>query len=231
MKKTLMLILPIILMTFGLSQAVPNLQLFVAGGTYDEVSESWVSTSGTFDIYVIGANEALSNVKVSMALGMAQADNPNGSVSVDVSGSTYDEWIYGFAPIVTAPGFDPGDDLAGHGIFPAWFTEFDAGNFGLVGGVGDVQPQPDYYDPSTDGYLAGSQTLGEYKVFTISATGTAFLHFDAYTVNPDGSIQYFAPFSHDATMYPPPPGVPEPASLILFAIGGMGLGIYRKLRQ
>ncbi|MEW5925488.1 MAG: choice-of-anchor N protein [Candidatus Zixiibacteriota bacterium] len=231
MKKIWMLIFSIVLLTFGSSQAVPNLQLFIDGGTYDAASESWVSTSGTFDIYVIGANEALSSVKVSMALAFAKDDDPNGLASVDVDGSTYDEWIYGYAPIMTAPDFDPGDDLSKHGIFPTWFTEFDAGNFGLVGGVGDVQPQPDYYDPSIDGYMASSKTLGEYKVFSISATGTAFLHFDAYTLNPDGSIRYFAPFSHDATMTPPPPGVPEPASLILFAIGGMGLGIYRKFRK
>ncbi|PKK84514.1 MAG: hypothetical protein CVT49_02760 [candidate division Zixibacteria bacterium HGW-Zixibacteria-1] len=230
MKKIWILIFSILLLAFGSSQAVPNLQLFIAGGTYDAATESWVSTDGTFDIYVIGANEALSNVKVSMALDFAQNDDPNSMASVNVNGTTYDEWIYGYAPIMTAPAFDPGDDLAKHGIFPAWFTEFDAGNFGMVGGVGDVQPKPAYWDPSTQGYLANSKAMGEYKVFTITATGTAFLHFDAYTLNPDGSIQYFAPFSHDATGTPPP-GIPEPASLVLFTLGSMGLGIYRRYRK
>ena len=117
------------------------------------------------------------------------------------------------------------DDLSAHGVFPAWYTEFGAGDFDLVGGVGDVQPQPDYWDPSVDGYLPNSRTLGQYKVFDIAVTGTSFIHFDAFTLNRDGSIQYFAPFSHDASM------VPEPGSMILLGIGTIGLGIYRRYRK
>ena len=219
------MIFSLTLISFSSAFAVPNLQLFVAGGSYDEVSESWVTTDGTFQIYVIGANEALSNVRVSMALGYAESFDPNGTVSVDVNGTTYDQWLYGHAPLESAPGFDPGDDLSPHGVYPAWYTEFGAGDFGLVGGVGDVQPQPDYWDPSVDGYLSGSNRLGQYKVFDIAVTGTAFIHFDAYTLNPDGSIQYFAPFSHDASM------VPEPGSMILLGMGFLGLGIYRRFRK
>ena len=224
MKKALLYIVVMALLSFGSAFALPNLQLFVDGGTYDAESESWVTTSGTFDIYVIGANEALSDVHVSMALGFAEDYDPNGEVSVDVNGTTYDAWTYGHAPLETAPGFDPGDDLAAHGVFPAWFTEFNAGDFDLVGGVGDVQPQPDYWDPSTEGYIANSRKLGEYKVFSVAVTGTSFIHFDAFTLNPDGSIQNFAPFSHDASM------VPEPGTLVLLALGGIGLGIYRRYR-
>ena len=225
MKKVLLFSGFLLLMTMSSAYAIPNLQLFIEGATYDTEDESWVTTSSTFNLYVIGANEAMSDVRISMALAYAKDEDPNGIASVDVGGTTYDTWVYGPAPIVTVGTSDPGDDLPGHGIFPAWYTEFSAGDFGLVGGVGNVMPEPTYWDPSTEGYLAGSKTLGQYKVFSISVEGVAFVHFDAYTVNPDGSIQYFAPFSHDASF------IPEPGTMMLFGLGALGLGIYRRFKK
>lgn len=205
--------------------AIPNLQIFVDGGTYDFDTQSWVTTSSTFNLYVIGANVELSNVLVSMALINDKGDDPNGAVSVDVDGTAFNSWTYGYSPLATAGSWDQNEDLPRHGIFPAWFAEFSAGDFGLVGGIGDVQPQPDYWDPSIEGYLTGAKARGEFKVFTIDVTGASFVHFDAYTLNPDGSVQYFAPFSHDGGM------VPEPGTLLLLGLGMAGLGIGRKLRK
>jgi len=122
------MIFSLTLISFSSAFAVPNLQLFVAGGSYDEVSESWVTTDGTFQIYVIGANEALSNVRVSMALGYAESFDPNGTVSVDVNGTTYDQWLYGHAPLESAPGFDPGDDLSPHGVYPSAVSAMSSRN-------------------------------------------------------------------------------------------------------
>lgn len=206
------------------SFAIPNIQLFV-DGIYDTATETWVVTDGTFDIYVIGANGSYSDIYISMALGFAKSDNPNGTVSVDVDGTTYNSWEYGYAPLATVATWDHSDDLAKHGIFPAWFTEFNAGSFGQVGGVGDVQPDPTYWNPATEGYLASAKAQGEIKVFSIEVTGTAYLHFDAYTENADGSIADFAPFSHDAAL------VPEPTSLALFGIGLIGYGIRRRFKK
>lgn len=229
MKKTSIILGLTLLLTFGSAYAVPNLQLFIEGGTYDATSETWVIANSSFNLYVIAANieasEIMEDVRVGMALGFEESFDPNGLVSVDVNGATYNSWSYGYAPFMTAPGFDPGDDLPKHGVFPAWYEELSAGDFVPVGGIGDVQPDPDYWDPSVEGYLAGAQAQGQYKVFSITAMGTSYLHFDAYTLNPDGSIQYFAPFSHDAAL------VPEPGTMILFGLGMFGLGVYRRFRR
>lgn len=224
--KKLAICLSLTLLLLGSSAfAIPNIQLFVDGGTYDFEHQTWVTTSSTFNLYVIGANVELSNVLVSMALFNDIGDDPNGEVSVDINGTTFNSWAYGYAPLSTASTWDNSEDLARHSVFPTWYSEFNAGNFGLVGGIGDVQPQPDYWDPSIEGYLAAAQAMGEYKVFSIDVTGATFVHFDAYTLNPDGSIQYFAPFSHDAGM------VPEPGTLLLLGLGIAGLGVGRKFRK
>jgi hypothetical protein len=184
--------------------SVPNLQLFAEGATYDTEEESWITPSSTLDLCVIGANSV---------------------ASVDVDGMTYDNWAYGYTPIMTAATWDPGDDLAGHSIFPGWFTEFSAGDFGVAGGVGNAMPVPTYWNLSNEGHLAGSKTLDQYRVFGIGVTGTTFLHFDDCTVNTCGGIRYFTPSSHDDSL------IPEPGTIILFGFGAIGLGLYRRFKK
>jgi hypothetical protein len=205
--------------------AVPPLQLYIDGATYDPTTETWISFENDFDLYVIG-NGNLSDVLVSMALSTPEGIDPNGDVSIDVNGSTYGSWTWGYAPLSNDPSvWDGGDDdLQTHGIYPAWYTEFSAGDFTEVGGIHDVQP-PSTWNP-TMGYIPGGNHLGEYKMYSISVTGDAFVHFDAYTTNSDGTINKFAPFSHDAGT-----GIPEPATMLLFGLGLAGAGVVRKLRK
>ena len=220
MKRILLLFTLIVIGAFGSANAVPDLQLFVAGGTYDMGTETWVTNASTFDLYIIGANQAMSNVMVSMALNVPQTENPNGVASIDVNGTAYNSWVYG-TPNLLPP----------HDIFPTWYSEFNSGNYGLVGGVGNAGG-PDYYDPSTQGYLAHSHTLGQFKKFTISLSGADYAHFDGffYFRGNNGRTRIrFAPFSHDAESQPG--AVPEPGTLTLLGLGSLGMGLVRKFRK
>lgn len=238
MKRTFLAAL-LVMALASTSFAFPPLQLYIDGATYDAASETWVSNASTLDLYVI-SNLDLDNVLISVALDInefGQSDNPDGIASATFDGSTVvNDWTWGDAPLATVDP-DPNNlkDLSGHGIYPSWYAEFNAGNFRIAdgGGIGDVQPTSsgDYFDPSA-GYLnpANANQLGEIKKFSISLAGAFSFHFDAYSLNEDGSIAYFAPFSHDAASTPGTP-TPEPATMLLFGLGLAGAGVYRKFKK
>lgn len=231
--KKLLILSAILVLAFGsTSQAIPDLQVWIDGATYDESTQTWVTGATTFDLYIIGT-AGLTDVKVSMALGdYAEFDDPN-AAGVSVSGvGAYNPWVWGYAPSTFFPDtWDGGSsDLAKHGIFPAWFTEFNAGDFADMGGLGNtnqddanLNSEPFWFP--TDGYIGSSNHRGEFKKFTITLSNTGAVHFDAYTLLSSGKIDKFAPFSHDAE------AVPEPTTAILFGLGMGGAALVRRFRS
>jgi hypothetical protein len=225
MKKTLITIM-VSLLAAPVAYAVPGLQLFIDGATYDWGSQSWVISDNEFDLYVVSAKTSKQDVFVSIALG--QNDNPD-DVMVDFDGKTIDpgDWVYGYAPYENhAEDWDGGQDLPRHGIFPTHFTQVNAGDYGLMQDVGDVQPDEDgnFWNPATG--EGDSPAMGEARAFHVTVGGSfSLIHFDAFTLNPDGTIDQFAPFSHDASV------VPEPGTILLLGTGLIGVGAFSFRRR
>jgi hypothetical protein len=227
--KKILLVLTIGLMMAPGAYAVPHLQLFIDGATYEWDTQTWVlATTGSVDLYVISANEEHYDVIVSMALsGFGELEDPTSTVSVTGFGYDQTPWAWGFGPITTVETWDGGDDLPRHGIFPTWYAEVNTEDYDLSQMVGDVQPGPDFWDPTING-PGPANAEGQFRVFNLSIDaplGTS-VHFDAYTITVDGltldhEIDEFAPFSHDGTTTV----VPEPGTILLMSTGLLGLGL------
>ncbi|MBK7142137.1 MAG: choice-of-anchor N protein [bacterium] len=210
--------------------AVPDLQLYAPGSTYQtsgDDPETWIINSASFDLYVIG-KAGINDVLVSMALeGFGENDDVSG-VSIVVNGVAYNNFVWGVPPMATLE--STRGDLSKHGVFPAWYAEFDAGDFAAMGGIDDCVGGS--YDPLIDGYLANSNTLGQYRSFSIEVIGAAGAHFDAYNLKLDNRgntvIDKFAPFSHDAASHG---YTPEPATMLLFGLGLAGGAISRRFSK
>ena len=233
MKKLVLLSL-LVLVLVPAVQAVPVLQLYIDGATYDDATQTWITTETSYELYVIGMG-SLDNVTLSLALeGLGETDDPS-AASVDIDGTGYPtgSWAYGYAPLSNeVEAWNSGKtDLQKHSVYPSWYTEFGLGSFTNQGGIGNVNhddalDEDDPYWLPTEGYIS-SNHQGWFQSYRIDITPGYAVHFDLYTLNGDGTIDEFSPFSHDASGGE----IPEPATMLLFGIGLAGAGVVRKLRK
>jgi len=218
-RKTLIPLLALMLIVPS-AFAVPNLQLYIPGATYNTTTETWVTPLKDFDVWVEAGNlnkGDIYNIYLTAALSPSQAaldgalsiTNLQNSVTANFNASDY--W-HGSPP----PGVNA---LPGHGIFPTTYTEMLVTNQ-------TSKPWVDVYD-NVDG---GGPTPGNIFKFHVHSTYD-FVHFDAYGYYKDVDGRFiFAPFSHDAESGGRPP-VPEPATMLLFGLGAAGTGIIRKIKK
>lgn len=224
----------------GEASAVPVLQLYIEGASYDSGTESWYAASGDFRLWAIAnlggpggtGGAAIENVRLS-----AVYADPGTPVTITVTpariGGTGSYGGFTDAAASAAPtllgivtdGSTPriGGDrfLPGHGEFGAGkvWHEFALGNFDaadsqLADFVGTF-PAP------------GTGTTAQINAYDVRVEG-AEAHFDLYGIITDarGKTSYvFAPFSHDAT--DGSRSVPVPATLALLGIGSSALASIR----
>jgi hypothetical protein len=251
-----LLVITIFLGSATQAMALPMLQLGIAGGVYDPVTETIVATSDPFvvtailtpknnakpaDIAALLADTYYLSVALTPQIG--PVNSSLGSFSVN--GTSYNAtsgMTYGVPPMESVFGLMPHDpgDLAQHGLYPTFFVE-QAFQFT------SAQKTIGYNTASAPGGLTPSASGTSYYVsFTVDSRllDPAYqLHFDLYNssvvtckksgncVPGDIDIDDFAPFSHDAQ------GgtrrqVPEPTTWSSLMIGlGVAAGGLRKARK
>jgi hypothetical protein len=212
MKKIL---LSAIFVAFALPSAfaIPALQIYIPGATFDHGTNTWVTGDSDFELWVITADtdtKPLYDLTLVAALATDQAPVDN---ALTMGGHSYmaSEYQMGTPPSWgTSAGSYPG-----HGVYPTNYVEL---NIAAVVETASV-PVEDY-QPGEDGV-----GMGEIFKYQISSTYEQ-VHFDAYAFHygTDGHFK-FVPPSHHAEM------VAEPGTMLLFGLGLAGAGIVRKFRK
>lgn len=199
--------------------ALPTLQLYIEGATYDPTTETWVIGKSEFVLWVIGDVQKFGTI-YDVKLAAAVRSNESGTITLTPTTTSLVEDPSSPpdpTPTENFPSPDGavlimhgGRPLPSHGIYGPGvkFYEWSLGNFTLTDSpIGDF----------TNGFPTEFPKYGQINAYIVTISGFSWVHFDAYgyIVKPNpGEKPIFAPFSHDATY------TPEPAAFVLLLFGG-----------
>lgn len=201
--------------------AIPALQLYIEGATYDPNKETWVILEPKFTLWVIGNVQQFGTI-YNVNLAAAVKSNETGEIKLTPTLATISavqDQNKPSDPIPTTnfpssdgavPKMGNGRDLPSHGIYGPGvkFYEWSLGNFDKTDDalIGDF----------SYGFPTEFPKWGQINAYIVEISGFSWVHFDAYGTYYRNKKwrATFAPFSHDA-LY-----TPEPTTLVLFLLGG-----------
>ncbi len=225
MKKWLMclLILSLSLIVKSNSFAIPTLQLYIEGSTYNAGTDTWTTTLNNFKIWVIG--EEVQDVQLAIAhstseSGVITLTGTTATGIVDPSRAIDPIFRTSSSLVGNYPILGDGSLLPSHGIYGAGtsWESYSLGDFTLI-------------DSPIGDYIGGIPTSyprkGQINAYSVSIPESySWVHFDAYDHIEGKNHSVFAPFSHDGESGGSP--VPEPATMTLLGMGVLGLFGLRK---
>jgi hypothetical protein len=179
------------------AQAIPVLQIYVEGATYDTNTQTWVTSQSDFKLWVVGdvdAHGAIHGTKL-----VASYFGLNGTMTITPATSALitDPSTPG-APTLAATGTVAHPVLPPHGIFnDATLHHWD--DFAIGDMAATDSPVADYSGTPT--FPVSFPDNGQVNVYQVHVTGWNKVHFDAYgtTINTVNGHEttWKTPGSHD----------------------------------
>jgi hypothetical protein len=213
--KTLGLVALIVLFIAPAAMAIPHLQLYIEGATYDAGLESWVVDAGTFNTSMYGSGGSIS-ISSTTANGITDPSTPSAPLDLGSSEAQFQS-----GGIYETPAFQP---VSSH----AEYADADAHHFWHIGDFTQTDsPIGDWID----GYPVDFPSTGQINAYEVTVTGWEAVHFDAFnhtvmsTGNGDQYKYWFVPPSHDAT------SVPEPGTIALLGLGLAGVAARARYKK
>jgi hypothetical protein len=190
--------------------AVPNLQLYIEGATYDPGTQTWVTSSGTFKLWVIAQNDAsgaggpgpVAIEDVSLAAVYLTSETGTITITGTTGGtgglggftdpSDAADPTFSFTSADGAiPTLTDGSSLPSHGEYGAGktFDQWFLGDMGL-----NDSPIADFITA----FPSPGTATGQINVYDVVITGYSKVHFDVFNHEQGETNAIFAPFSHDS---------------------------------